>query len=151
MTVYYDGLIKKHHVTPLLPQRSYISFALNHWFVICSIDTNQAKCSNSWRQSIWSIISYVWLRSLYKQSDICMYHSYYSDIIMGKMASNQWLLNCLLNHFCSGAVQRKLQSSASLAFVKAIHQWSMDSPHKGPATWKYFHLRTSSWHWRKPP
>ena len=32
----------------------------------------------------------------------------------------------------SGADQRKHQSSASLAFVRGIHRWPVDSPHKGP-------------------
>ena len=40
--------------------------------------------------------------------------------------------------FCSGADQRKHQSSASLAFVRGIHQWLVNSPHKGPVTRKMF-------------
>ena len=36
----------------------------------------------------------------------------------------------------SGADQRKHQSSESLAFVRGIHQWSVNSPHKGPVTRK---------------
>ena len=39
---------------------------------------------------------------------------------------------------CSGADQRKHQNSSSLAFVRGIHRWSMDSPHKGPVTQKMF-------------
>ena len=39
---------------------------------------------------------------------------------------------------CSGADQRKHQSSASLAFVRGIHRWSANFPHKYPATWKIF-------------
>ena len=38
----------------------------------------------------------------------------------------------------SGANQRKHHSSASLAFVRGIHRWSVDSPHKGPVTRKMF-------------
>ena len=38
----------------------------------------------------------------------------------------------------SGADQRKHQSSASLAFVRGIHRWPMNSPHKGPVTRKMF-------------
>ena len=34
--------------------------------------------------------------------------------------------------------QRKQQSSASLAFVRGIHRWPVDSPHKGPITGKMF-------------
>ena len=37
-------------------------------------------------------------------------------------------------NFCSGADQRKHQSFASLAFVRGIHRWPMDSPHTGPIT-----------------
>ena len=40
--------------------------------------------------------------------------------------SNHRRFDCLL-----GAVQRKHQSSASLAFERAIHRWPVDSPHKG--------------------
>ena len=45
---------------------------------------------------------------------------------------------------CSGAHQRKYQSSASLVFVRGIQRWSVDSPHKGPILRKCFHLMTSS-------
>ena len=38
----------------------------------------------------------------------------------------------------SGADQRKHQSSASLAFVPAIHRSPVNSPHKGPVTRKMF-------------
>ena len=39
---------------------------------------------------------------------------------------------------CWGADQRKYHSSASLAFVRGIHQWPVNSPHKGPVTRKMF-------------
>ena len=39
---------------------------------------------------------------------------------------------------CSGQDQRKHQSSASLAFVRGIHRWPVNSPHKGPVTRKMF-------------
>ena len=38
----------------------------------------------------------------------------------------------------SGADQRKHQSSASLAFVRGIHRWPVNSPHNGPVTRKMF-------------
>ena len=37
-----------------------------------------------------------------------------------------------------GADQRKHQSSASLAFVRGIHQLLVNSPHKGPVMQKTF-------------
>ena len=40
--------------------------------------------------------------------------------------------------FIQNADQRKHQSSASLAFERGIHRWPVNSPQKGPATWKMF-------------
>ena len=40
----------------------------------------------------------------------------------------------------SGADQRKHQSYASLAFVRGIHRWPANSPHKRPVTRKMFPL-----------
>ena len=39
---------------------------------------------------------------------------------------------------CSGADQRKQQSSSSLAFVRGIHRWPVNSLHKRPVTRKIF-------------
>ena len=41
---------------------------------------------------------------------------------------------------CSGANHRKHQSSALLAFVRRIHWWPVNSPHKGPVKRKMFPL-----------
>ena len=38
----------------------------------------------------------------------------------------------------SGVDRRKHQSSASLAFVREIHRWPVNSPHKGPVMRKMF-------------
>ena len=38
----------------------------------------------------------------------------------------------------SDADQRKHQSFASLAFVRGIHQWLVNSPHKRPVTRKMY-------------
>ena len=40
--------------------------------------------------------------------------------------------------FIQCANQRKHQSSPSLAFLPGIHQWPVNSPHKGPVTRKIF-------------
>ena len=40
--------------------------------------------------------------------------------------------------FIRGPDQRKHQSSASLAFVRGIHLWPVNHPHKGPVTRKMF-------------
>ena len=43
-------------------------------------------------------------------------------------------VSILCSTVCSGADQRKHQSSAPLAFVRGIHRSPVDSPHKGPVT-----------------
>ena len=44
-----------------------------------------------------------------------------SDVIMGKMASKITGVSIVYSTICSGADQRKYESSASLAFVRGIH------------------------------
>ena len=64
--------------------------------------------------------------------------SHYSDVIINTMASQITGLLIVCTAVCSGTDQRKHQSSASLAFVGGIHQWPVNSPHKGPVMRKMF-------------
>ena len=73
---------------------------------------------------------------------------HYNDVIMSAMASQITGVSIVCSTFGSGADQRKHQSSASLAFVRGIHQWPMNSPQKGQWRGTCFHLMTSSWNRR---
>ena len=64
------------------------------------------------------------------------YH--YSDVIMIAMASQTTSIWIVCSSVCSGADQRKHQSSASLALVMGIHRSSVGSHHKGPVSRKMF-------------
>ena len=64
-------------------------------------------------------------------------HTHYG-VIMSVMASQITSLAIVYSTVYSGADQRKHQSSASLGFVRGIHRWLVNSPHKGPVTWKTF-------------
>ena len=57
---------------------------------------------------------------------------------MGAIASQITSLTIVYSTVYSGADQRKHQSSASLAFVRGIHRWPVNSPHKWPVTQKMF-------------
>ena len=61
---------------------------------------------------------------------------------MDAMASQITSLTIVYSTVYSGADQRKQQSSASLAFVRGIHRWPVNSPHKWPVTRKCFYLMT---------
>ena len=65
-------------------------------------------------------------------------HNHYSDVIIGAMASQITSLTIVYSTVYSGTDDRKHQSSASLAFVRRIHRWPVNSPHKGPVTRKMF-------------
>ena len=60
--------------------------------------------------------------------------SHYNDVIMSSRASQFTGVSIVCSTVCSGADQRKHQSSVSLAFVRGIHRWPVNSPHKGPVT-----------------
>ena len=57
---------------------------------------------------------------------------------MGAMASQIISLTSVYSTIYSDANQRKHQSSALLAFVRGIHRWPVNSPHKWPVTRKMF-------------
>ena len=57
---------------------------------------------------------------------------------MSAIASQITSLTIVYSTVYSGTDQRKHQGSASLAFVKGIHRWPVNSPHKGPVTWNRF-------------
>ena len=63
---------------------------------------------------------------------------HYSEVIMDDIASQITSLTIVYSTVYSGADQRKHQSSASLVFVRGIHRWPVNSPHKGPVTRKIF-------------
>ena len=66
------------------------------------------------------------------------HRSYYSDVIMGTMASQITSITIVYSTVYPGADQRKNQSSSSLALVRGIHMGPMNSPHKWPVTRKMF-------------
>ena len=65
---------------------------------------------------------------------------FYNDVIMSTMASQITNFAIVYSIVCSSTDQRKHQSSASLAFVRGINRWPVNSLHKWPVTWKMFPL-----------
>ena len=64
------------------------------------------------------------------------HQSHYSDVIMSASASQ--ITPASYSTVYSGADQGKHQSSASLAVVRGIDRWPVNSSHKGPVTRKMF-------------
>ena len=76
---------------------------------------------------------YQWIKSSLS-NDQCQMNHHYSDVIMGTTAFQITRLMIV----CSTVYLGRDQSSASLAFVRGIHRWPVNSLHKGPVTWKMF-------------
>ena len=70
----------------------------------------------------------------------CLSCLIFRDVIMSLMASQITGVLVVYSTVCSGADQRKHQSSASLGSTRGILQWPVNSPHKGPVTRKMFPL-----------
>ena len=73
-----------------------------------------------------------------------------NEFIMDAMASQITSLTIVYWTVYSGTVQRKRQSSASLAFVWGIHRWLVNSPHKWPVTRKMFPFDDVIVPWQQP-
>ena len=65
---------------------------------------------------------------------ILPYNQHYGDVTMGAIASHITSLTIVYSTVNSDADQRKHQSSTSLAFVRGIHRWPVNSQHKWPVT-----------------
>ena len=61
---------------------------------------------------------------------------HYNDVIMSTIASHITSVSIVYLIVCSDPDQGKHQSSASLAFVRGMHQWPVNSRHKRPVTRK---------------
>ena len=64
--------------------------------------------------------------------------THYSDLIMSMMAYQITSVSSVYSTLGLGTDQRKHQRSPLLAFVRGIHQWSMNSAHKRPLTQTMF-------------
>ena len=86
---------------------------------------------------------FVWCCNIASSHDLCttlwLKLSHYTDVTMSVMASQITGASMVCSTVGSGAAdQRKYQSSAALAFVRVIHLWPVNSPHKGLVTRKMF-------------
>ena len=89
--------------------------------------TNTAHCSSPSTRSLASLL-YIFIdHDLFK--DV-----HYNDAIMDAMASQITSLTIVYSSVYSSGDQRIHQSSELLAFVRWIHRWAVNSPHKWPVT-----------------
>ena len=71
------------------------------------------------------------------QSSIFYTRVHYSDVIKGAMTSHH-PHDCLLNRLFRRRTTNTPKLYTSLAFVRGIHRWPVNSPHKWPVTRNIF-------------
>ena len=98
------------------------------------------KYTRGWHFYRWqNVFIFVWNCHRHWLTRLKQCHkAHYSDVILGAMASQITSLTIVCSTIYSGPDQRKHQNSASLAFVRGIHRWPVNSPHKWPVTRKMF-------------
>ena len=103
-----------------------------NWPALVVISTKQLPASLTTSPPTYM---YIWM-------SLCLHEltrlSHCNDVIMSAMASQITSLAIVYSSVYSGAYQRQYQNSSSLAFVRRIHRSPVNSPHKGPVTWKMF-------------
>ena len=99
-----------------------------------------AEINSLWASdAIYGIIDFwLWWSSLLQVIALRRHLKHYSDVIMNTMVSQITSVWIVYSTVCSDADQRKHQNSTSLAFVREIDRWLVNSLHKGPVTQKMF-------------
>ena len=123
MTFSYETISTLCHTDELVTHPYDCSVLSHTW----DCYTGNVSSLSAWTQTTYHDI-YVTLVS----------HVHYSNVIISAMASQITSFTIVYSTVCSGADQRKYQSSASLAFVRGIHRLPVNSPHKDAATRKMF-------------
>ena len=115
----------------------HFSVYMQLWFSIKMYQSAQTDDANPNRYETTRYSKYM---VLYKTLRILYIHikSHYSDVLMSEIVSQTADVSIVYSTVCSGVDQRKYQSTVSLAFVRGIHRWPVNSPHKGPVTRKMF-------------
>ena len=100
------------------------------WIFLTIIESLQIFWRDSWVTSKWEPLegNYWFLSRCW----MCLRKQHYNDVIMGAMASQITSLTTVYSTVYSNRRSKKKNpSSVSLAFVRGIHQWPVNSPHRG--------------------
>ena len=115
---------------------------MSQWTILTLSTFIDVKIGNQCANYQWSNTKTVLIK--HDESSLSTSNGVFSnknnDVIMSVMASEIAGPTIVYSTVYSGTDDRKHQSSASLAFVRWIHRWPVNSPHKRPVTRKKFPL-----------
>ena len=131
-----DGLVKQ-----LFKLHESLHPTQNRWCICLAISCMLVKGHLDMTHFDWPILGLEKCRIMQQEKifgNLSWHIIHYSDVIMSAMSSQITGVPIVCVTVCSGADQMRHQSSASLAFVRGIHRWPVNSPHKGPVTLNIF-------------
>ena len=111
---------------------------INHINTKTNIITTKPKQNIYSGIQVMLVVRLIYITFSKKHYFKCHRGCHYGDVIMSTMASQITSITIVYSTVYSCTDQRKHQSSASLAFVRGIHRWPVNSPHKRPVTRKMF-------------
>ena len=111
-----------------------------HYFCTLSMESDDNNVTTLPRSYVFVSVTVCSIKTQMKKINVCgtALVIHYNDVIMSMTASQVTSLTIVYLAVYSGADKRKYQSSASQAFVRGIHRWPVNSPHKGPVMRKMF-------------
>ena len=137
MLLYLDHLIRYWSQSVDFTNFDILGFWLNETFQMCGFriwwrthDSSGLKFGMpiypDYPQNTLDFVTVCWYSSLLTLQQVPVSKAsswHYNDVIMSAMVSQITGTSIVYSTVCSSADQRKHQSSASLAFVRGIHQW----------------------------
>ena len=118
------------------PKNAHISPKIKRCHYLCRDHSRYG--SSQWEVMLHYNVVQHWLSPYKEWSLLYMRLAQTNRVSMCTMASQINSLTSVYLTVYSGADQRKHESSASLAFVRGVQRWPMNSSHKWPVTRKMF-------------
>ena len=138
---YEVSLPRVWHMTAYIALKVVTSSQISRWSGNSKPKYHKFESSRDGRirclsRGIWGRYPLITITGTAKLSFNQVTAMHYSNVIMSTMAAQTPSPSIVCSTVCSGVDQRKHESAASLAFVRGIHRWPVNSPHKGPITRK---------------
>ena len=131
---------QRQHLTKLADQginagtSRTLTFDMKHWIYFIVLIPTKAKSNADAFRHVRIIDSHTRHYTVSHRE----YWIHYNDVTMSVMASPITSRMIVYSTVYSCADKRKHESSASLGFMRGIHRWQVNPPHKGPVTRKMF-------------
>ena len=127
---YINGLVQERHNASALAMELHLSCTnlSISWLVVSQSRMGTLHALRLWTERISLIVITVSLYTILTSRTLQWHHNEHDGV------SNHQPHDCLLNRL----FRHRWKKTSKLAFLRGIHWWLVNSPHKGPVTQKMF-------------